>query len=85
MLRIESPKQVVDGLNRLAAEFLLSLTDRQHREISPQSISQDAIAISASLTLITTPKRSKKSIPNSPLTNALGDKLTARMGKSLTV
>jgi hypothetical protein len=33
MLQIESPKQVVDGLDRLAAQFLLSLTDRQNQEM----------------------------------------------------
>jgi hypothetical protein len=33
MLQIESPQQVVDGLDRLAAQFLLSLTDRQNHEM----------------------------------------------------
>jgi hypothetical protein len=33
MLQIESPKQVVDGLDRLAQQFLLPLTDRQSQEI----------------------------------------------------
>jgi hypothetical protein len=32
-LQVESPKQVVDGLDRLAAMFSLSLVDRQDREV----------------------------------------------------
>jgi Nucleotidyl transferase AbiEii toxin, Type IV TA system len=32
-LQVDSPRLVVDGLDRLAAQFLLLLTDRQHQEI----------------------------------------------------
>jgi hypothetical protein len=32
-LQVDSPSSVIDGLDRLATQFLLSLTDRQHREI----------------------------------------------------
>jgi hypothetical protein len=32
-LQIESPQSVVDGLDRLAAQFFLSLSDRQNSEI----------------------------------------------------
>jgi hypothetical protein len=32
-LQIESPQSVVDGLDRLAAMFSLSLVDRQDREV----------------------------------------------------
>jgi hypothetical protein len=33
ILQIESPNQVVDGLDRLATQFFLPLTDRQNQEI----------------------------------------------------